>query len=270
MINLLDNNKPIKCYWHACDNFGDAITPYLIKKISNREVQWVPANSDPSLVMVTGSILGCSINKGIVWGAGCAFKSDIDPACFTKPSEEFRIIATRGLLSKKIVEQSGHTPITFGDPGILIPKFYNPNLPKKYDVGIICSWVDYDDVLLKYNNEKIAIINSIGGVEDIINKLLECEVVIASSLHGLIISIAYDIPTVLVKFSDRMIGDGFKFQDFLTCVDRQYEPIDLIGNALNIKDLINLTFVHKLCINVDDLFNCCPFNNNSLVKRNYL
>jgi hypothetical protein len=34
----------IKAYWHQCDNFGDALTPYLIKKISGIDAQYVEFN----------------------------------------------------------------------------------------------------------------------------------------------------------------------------------------------------------------------------------
>jgi pyruvyltransferase len=256
METIMDS---VKAYWHACDNFGDALTPYLIKNISGQNAQWVEANSDPSLVMVTGSILGCNTTSGIVWGTGCAFEADIDPSCFAAPSDNFRILATRGLLSKNIVEQSGHKPIAFGDPGLLLPRFYKPNMRRQYEIGIMCSWVDYDEVSLNYLNKNITIINSMGEVQHIISRMLECEIIITSTLHGLVAAIAYGLPTVSVKFSDKMIGDGFKYKDFLTCTDQQYDQIDLRDKVPTIEDLKKLAFKHKITADINQLLDCCPF-----------
>lgn len=250
----------IRVHWHACENFGDALTPYLVEKITGRQVIFAEANSSPAPIMVTGSILGCNIKQGIVWGTGCAFEYDLDPKHFTKPSNSLRIFATRGALSKKLVEESGHTPSMFGDPGLLISRFYKPKIDKKYDVGIICSWVDFEEVYDRYKNDpKILVINSMGNVERIIDMMLSCNTIISSTLHGLAAAISYGVPCALVRFSDRMIGDGFKFRDFLTCTTSEYSPIDLQGKTLTVKELMNLTFVHELSINLEALFNSCPF-----------
>jgi pyruvyltransferase len=254
---------PVKACWHVCTNFGDALTPYLIKKISGQDAEFATHNSDPSLVMVTGSILSHNITCGVIWGTGCAFESDLDPSHFTGPSENFRIIATRGKLSKTMVEKSGHRPIAFGDPGILLPNFYTPNFNKKYDVGIMSSWIDYNEVCQNYQHPKLTVINSMGEVEDIINKICECEALITSTLHGLVAAVAYGIPTVSVKFSDKMIGDGFKYRDFLTCTDKQYEQIDLRKDILDIDSLMKLSGIHNLTIDTAKLLECCPFKQKS-------
>lgn len=248
----------IKAHWHVCDNFGDALTPYLIRKISGQEVEYMPANSDPSLVMITGSILGCSVHCGTIWGNGCAFESDLDPGCFTPPSEDFKILATRGKLSKALVEQSGHRPLACGDPGILLSLIYTPKVSKKYKLGIICSWVDYDDVV-QYSSDEVLVINSMGEVEDIIDKIFQCEQLASSTLHGFVAGVAYRVPSVLVKFSDRMVGDGFKFRDFYTCLDRPFKMLDLRNAVINTNELVKQSSVHNLTVRVNDLLDCCPF-----------
>lgn len=254
---------PVKAYWHACDNFGDALTPYLIEKISGANVEFCYANSDPALVMVTGSILGCSIRSGKVWGNGCAFETDLDPSCFSPPSDDFQILATRGALSKKLVEQSGHQPLAYGDPGILLPQYYTSHSVKKYKMGIICSWVDYDDVVNNCKDPDVLIINSMGTVENIIDKICECEVLVSSTLHGFVAGVAYKIPVLLVTFSDKMIGDGFKYRDFYTCLDRPFNMLDLTSGVISSDELIQQAYTHNLTVSTTDLLDCCPFKGTS-------
>lgn len=255
----------IRSYWHVSENFGDALTPYLIEKISGLDVVSVKFNSKPSPFMVTGSILGSSIHRGMVWGNGCAFEQDLDPDCFASPSDEFKIFATRGLLSKELVEKSGHRPLAYGDPGILLPRFYTPTIAKKYKLGIICSWVDYDQVVEQYAKESadITVINSMGPVEYIIDRICECETIAASTLHGFIAAVAYAIPCLLVKFSDKMVGDGFKYRDFYTCLDLPFIMLDLRKVVIDTDELIKQSRVHNLTVNVDDLLDCCPFKGTS-------
>lgn len=250
----------VRAYWHVCDNFGDKLTPYLITKISGEDVESVNYNSKPSPFMVTGSLLNYNIHRAVVWGSGCAFEYDLDPNRLAGPSWEFSIIATRGLLSKQLVEKSGHKPIAFGDPGILLPHFYQPDVSKRYNIGIMCSWVDYDYVSSIFTDERISVINTMNeSIEDVIDKMSECETILSSSLHGLVAAVAYGIPTAWVRFSDKMIGDGFKYHDFSSCLDVPFDIINLEGTSFNVEELVSFSSMHKLTINADDLLNCCPF-----------
>ncbi len=249
----------MKTYWHYSDNFGDKLTPYLIEKISGENVEWVPPNSKPAPLMVTGSILGSGIHRATVWGTGCAFKDDIDPNRMASPSWEFNIIATRGLLSKRLVERAGHKPVAYGDPGILLPRFYQPNVEKKYSIGLVCSWVDYEQVCSRFTDEKIRVISTMGPVETIIDSMMECETIVSSTLHGLVAAVAYGIPTAWAMFSDKMIGDGFKYHDFSSCLENHLDIINLESSIPEVEELMNQTSMRNLAINIDDLFSCCPF-----------
>jgi len=74
----------------------------------------------------------------------------------------------------------------------------------------------------------IKIINVTAGIYKFIDQLKECEMIISSSLHGLIAADAYGIPNHRVKISKLLLGGDFKYLDHYSSVKREhYEPLQL-------------------------------------------
>ena len=73
-----------------------------------------------------------------------------------------------------------------------------------------------------YNGlEGIKVIKLINkDIDLVINDILSCEKTISSSLHGLIVSDAYNIPNKWVKFNDKINGDDTKYYDYFKSVKR--------------------------------------------------
>jgi len=230
----------IKAWWHYSENFGDRLTPYLLNKITKKEVKYIdPTTNDSSIYCLTGSLLGSNLNGCIVLGLGSAFSN-----FSVKPNINTKYLSVRGPLSKSIIEKSGYKVEMVGDGAFLLPKVYSPKINKQYKLGILQSWVDIDITRKLYENEKdILVIDTMRQVEPVIDDILKCEMTISSCLHGLITSIIYGIPSYHVKFSDKMVGDGFKFLDFKKSVD--YEHEEITANNSKISDLIKLPFLPK-------------------------
>ena len=55
----------------------------------------------------------------------------------------------------------------------------------------------------------------------------ECECIISSSLHGLIIADSFLIPNQMVHLTDKLYGDGFKFDDYYSNFDINPQIFDL-------------------------------------------
>lgn len=56
-----------------------------------------------------------------------------------------------------------------------------------------------------------------------------CKKILSSSLHGLIVSDAYNIPNRMIKFSNKINGDGTNFTDYFLSVKRECSFIDCLG-----------------------------------------
>lgn len=247
----------IPAYWMKHPNFGDALTPYLIKAITGKQAIWTNQHNEPKY-MVTGSLLNDPIIEScVVWGTGIAF-SDTH---IRKPLE---IRAVRGPISREIIMRFGYDcPEVYGDPCLLLPRFYKGAEPQRnFKLGIIPHLVDYTDVRLKYSEHAdISVIDILDPVETVVNRVLECDYLISSSLHGIIVAHAYGKPCMWVEFSDDVIGNGTKFRDYLQSVGHEiYEPFDLRNDIPSSDFLIErIPSNVSLNLDLDTLMNACPF-----------
>jgi pyruvyltransferase len=244
----------VYAYWCLSPNFGDALTPYLIEKISGKQVVFSPAYSDVTKVLVTGSVLNHEVVNAVAWGVGLANRMD-------SVSIE-KLLAVRGYLSLLVCIQNNKLVknTVIGDPSLLLPNFYKPSKEKRYKIGILPHYVDLEVVLFKENLPKdCIIINVLDPVEKVVAEICSCEKIVSSSLHGLIVSDAYKIPNLWVEFSKgRILGDRFKYYDYYSTtkagINVAYKEFseDLFFDDSNFK-------VNQTILDLNKLYACCPF-----------
>ncbi|MUP41800.1 polysaccharide pyruvyl transferase family protein [Gramella aestuarii] len=209
------------------ENYGDLLSKYIVEKISEKTVEWVQPKKqswfkrNKKNYLSTGSIIHHATEKSVVWGSGIIDNDQlISKATF---------LAVRGPQTRKYLLNFGYEcPEVYGDPALLLPSIYNPNLPKRFSLGIIPHYQDYEMVREAYkNNSEIKVIDLMtNDIESVTDQILVCERTISSSLHGLIVSHAYAIPSLWVKFSNKIFGNDIKYYDYLQSVNVEfYEPI---------------------------------------------
>lgn len=228
-IYLMDKSK---------ENYGDLLGRYLVEKISQKSVEFAHPKKfnikdlwSPIYVTI-GSILMHVNKKCIVWGSGI-----IEDNQKVKPA---KFLAVRGPETRRVlIEQGYEVPEVYGDPALLMPKYFNPKIEKKFKLGIIPHYVDYQETLEMYKgNDTISVIDLMtNDIEATTTEILECERIISSSLHGLILSHAYCIPAVWVRFSDKLFGDNIKFKDYLSSVKISNYSLNMVKARLNIEEI---------------------------------
>ena len=214
----------MKAWWHEYDrhNFGDWITPYIIQKITGI----MPTHSNTGKhYMLVGSILQDANNNTIVLGAGFGAR---DQMCTGRP----KLHIVRGHITGEMLTKAGYpTTWIYGDPAITLPLLYQPKTTKLYKHGFVPHYVDYP--LFKDLHEPNTIVIDITmPVEQVITQMAMCASLETSSLHGLIVGEAYGIPTTLKKYSNKIAGDGMKYDDYRTSPASARQVLALIKHHI--------------------------------------
>ena len=216
---MKSSNVKIDSWWPKSPkpgNMGDIITPIIVKKLFNVDLKWADyRNNKRRLLLSTGSIINkADAANRIVWGSGAMRLSDEKKICNLA-----KFLAVRGPITLEMLHSIGIPncdTIALGDPGLLVSKFLTPHSVKKYEYGIIPHYVDYEQVKNAYRRfNNIKVINVLHSNPLVpIKEITLCKKTISSSLHGIIFSNAYEIPSSWVKFSDKLKGDDTKFLDY--------------------------------------------------------
>ena len=247
----------IECWWERKPlNFGDIITSYIIKQISGADLAYIPeprGKPNNRSLISTGSILQSAGPGTHVWGSGIMSRMDI-----IEKNAVFH--AVRGPLSRELVmKQGARCPKVFGDPAQLLPLLYKPRIKTTYEIGIIPHYVDYDAVKKQCSDDTLCISPIATDPLHVVNDILRCNKIVSSSLHGIIVSQSYGIPSAWVEFSDFIRGDKSKYYDYFlsTAQGSEMEPHDLRSMDLRFD---NLTFLDEYRYSYDALLSSFPYD----------
>lgn len=197
----------MKLYWHKTKNFGDAVSPIVAGYFSGEQAEFIN-REEPGKLLAMGSILYALRENDVVWGTGSITK---DPAPFVQNA---KILALRGPLTRECLRQRNkHLEISeiYGDPGILMPLIYNPEVEKTELTGIIPHYIDRKWIKREYGYK---IIDITAPWKEVVREIKSCKRIISSSLHGIVIAESFGIPVTWAKYSDNILGGQFKFQDY--------------------------------------------------------
>ncbi len=249
-------NKTIHAWWSVNPqpgNFGDILTPFLFKHLYGYRAVYTPLHVKTPFMTCVGSIINKATDHTIVWGSGAMRLAD-------KPNYKAKYLAVRGPITRDlIIDNGGSCPSIFGDPALLLPQIFQPKSNFKYDLGIIPHYVDYEMVRGWYrNNPEIKIINLLNSnVNAVITEMMECRSIVSSSLHGVIAAVAYGLPATWVEFSNKLSGDGTKFEDFFQSVKVTHSKTQMYIKP-KIESFALLPYIKDAKIETSKLLNAFP------------
>ena len=240
------------------NNWGDDINFYFLPRIfKEKAVETV--NKEVTNYSLIGSILTDTFtNKNtIVWGSGIQISEPLK----RKPQ---KVCAVRGPLTRKHLLKYGvDCPEIYGDPSLLLPYYYYPNVPKKYEIGFIPHWSSLDSPIVKKicDDKRVRLIKLQGYNNwlSVIDEIVSCKYIVSESLHGLIMAEAYGIPNLWADITLKSVYD-VKFHDFFQSIqcDRR-SPFKIDKSFTVEKALKELEAYEKgTMVNLAALVDACP------------
>lgn len=228
-------------------NWGDAISPTIYSELTGKTpnvIDYTDMTEEPH-IMICGSTLRWVTNSSIIWGIGEHWenKAFIDPAAIP-----LDVAAVRGPLTRrKLLNKGIPCPEIYGNPALLFPLFYNPEVRKHYEIGIIPHYFDYEDErLAKYRyRSEVKIIDitqrsSSNRIFDLVDEVRSCRRILSSSLHGIILADAYRIPSAWLQISDKVPGGDFKFKDYFLSSGRDIEKYGAVTEFSDLDKLFDI------------------------------
>ena len=235
----------LKVYYAKVPNMGDLLNVMIIEQLFGYRVKrntfltgelsaigsglgQFTLRDNPFLACAE-KIAGLLFPTVTVWGTGFVCYKDKDTPFYRK---DMRFAAVRGELSKARVENilGKKLDIPTGDAGILASYLLKEKVDKKYAVGIIAHYKEQDEPIFQKLAEtypKSLYIDVRQTPDSVIPQIASCECIISSSLHGLIIADSLGIPNIHIKVSDKLLGDGFKFDDYYSAYHLKHPMINL-------------------------------------------
>ncbi len=246
---ILKNHKTLNCiyrkprknivnlHWWSMrrndhvENVGDylsvVICNYMLRK---RGKDLYSKTNKTKHLYAVGSIIQGGAQNATIWGSGLKSGS-CDLPILLRKTRKLDIRCVRGPETEKALHDAGFDcPKKYGDPALLMPLLYTPRSLEKTKYKVVLHHATrniVDDYLSPIT----------GDYKGFIDELVNTELVISSSLHGVILAEAYGVPAILL--ADKSTDNTFKYKDYYGSTGRRNFPIaKTIEEALKMKPSI--------------------------------
>lgn len=218
---------PIALYWsRSKPNFGDALAPLLVARVSGRSVRWAPLwRAD---LVALGSLLGRVGEhwwqpRLQIWGTG--FIASVAPHV-----TRHRVHAVRGAASARLLKIDP-AAVVLGDPGLLVDQLLPPLVTGRRQRGtlVIPHYRDREHPLVSAlaGQPEVRVIDVFSPPLELLDAIRGADCVLSSSLHGLIAADALGVPNAWVTLHDELRGGHFKFLDYYSAFGLAPNPSPL-------------------------------------------
>lgn len=248
-------------YYDQHPNVGDALNIDLAKGLFGKDLIMPPGIQYRPHVLMVGSILGQMTKNSQVWGSGV-----LSPEIFRQCKGLGQIHALRGQLTRSLVEQHFAVKLScpLGDPGLLLPRVY-PGQPAtvRSGIGIIPHLLDEASPWVAQMIAEGARLVSVRlPPEEFAHALSGCQAVLSSSLHGLILADAYDVPNARFSLPTEIPGGDFKFDDYYSatlCPTANQRTLRVAADdRRSLTELVEGADIKPYAHRLDDLLEASP------------
>lgn len=208
-------------------NFGDELAPLVVQRLLESKglghITVVQADKGRTKLLAIGSIIHKAEDGDVIWGSGVNGKSW--PRNLERGIRlDVRLV--RGPLTRQALMRAGYEcPEIYGDPGHLFPILFEKEIAEyvpsvESDARIVYVPNLNDDRFMDQDNYKalkhVQYVSPLRPPWEVARLIADAELVISSSLHGLIFADHYRVPAVpllsmfepIYKYIDYFEGTG--------------------------------------------------------------
>jgi pyruvyltransferase len=192
-------------------NFGDFLSRIIVDlMLARRGYTLGDETHRPFHMLAIGSVLHFAADGAVIWGSGVNGKIPVEKHTFRM----LDVRAVRGPLTREFLTKRGiATPEIYGDPGLLLPTLA-PGRFEPVKGGGPAFVPNLNDLahLDRASLNGMRVISPLESWNRCVEAILQHDLILASSLHGLIIAEAYGIPARYVRLSEE--ENLFKYRDY--------------------------------------------------------
>jgi pyruvyltransferase len=200
-------------YWRPQNglNFGDSLSLVIVQlMLASRGLTLLDETAGNHQLLAIGSILHLAKSGAVVWGSGVNGKIATDRHGFST----LDVRAVRGPLTRDFLSKRGiAVPEIYGDPALLLPHLAKQRfnaaqrempafVPNLNDLPFVGQW----------GNNAIATISPMQSWNKCVSDILSRPLILASSLHGIIVAEAFGIPARYLRLTEN--EHLFKYRDY--------------------------------------------------------
>lgn len=244
---------PVKGYWwDYFPNFGDLLTLELLPHYGLAPT----LHHGPGIEFCgVGSLLEQLPEDfdGAVWGTGKIAEDSSTPLL------QATFLAVRGELTRDALELP--TPTAMGDPGLLASRWI-PQRRRRHTAGIVPHYTQFDDPWVRELQTALGAGSTVIDVRKsptkVIQEIAACDVILSTSLHGVVIADSYGIPVLWDLPRDSLKGGDFKFRDYESVASPgssrrgSFSAVTSVSSALDLAQAADRTVIGSLCDGLED------------------
>jgi pyruvyltransferase len=198
-------------YWRLRDgrqNFGDHLSSAIVTKMAASRDRFLDEVAPtPRRMLAIGSILHYANDGDVIWGSGLNGSVPVERHQF----QTLDVRAVRGPLTREFLQKRGiAVPEVFGDPALLTRRLLGERFATEERSDPIVFVPNFQDLPLTEGWENV--VSPLQPWAEVIRRIVRAELVVSSSLHGLVIADAFGIPCTYLRLTDS--ENMFKYEDY--------------------------------------------------------
>lgn len=223
------------------NNFGDLLGPVIVNRLLKQAGIDPRSGRDSRRLLAVGSIMHFAREGDVVWGTGVngrslelEGKSAAETQDLSMKFEQLDVRAVRGPRTRAFLQgKQIAVPETFGDPGLLMGALWGRDelmraggagSPEARPVTVVPNFHDFAG-----QSAEPGVVDPQGPLWTVLAAIAASDLVVGSSLHGVVVAESLGIPARLVLSDNEPL---FKYRDYYEGTGRsEFRPARSVAEA---------------------------------------